>query len=70
LVYQTTKPKAYLYWILLDEQLNPVPGPNGSGFDPVGTNLEYKTHVFFNMPIVKSGYLYAESADKNSSACG
>jgi len=61
----TTKPKAFLNWILLDEQFkiakdasgNPVSG-GYSGFDQVGSELQLKTHLFNNLAIAKSGYLY------------
>jgi len=60
-IYQplsATKPKAYVNWVLLDEQFNRVEGPNGSGYEIVGASDEYKMHSFLNQPVVKSGYLY------------
>ena len=51
-----TKPKAYLNWVLFDEQLKFV--SNGSGFDQVGNDQEFKTHLFNNLPVTKNGYLY------------
>lgn len=63
--YPASKPKAFLNWVLLDEQFqlakDAMGNAFGSGFsgaDPVGNDGEYKTHVFSNMPINKSGYLY------------
>ena len=50
------KPKAYLNWIVFDEQFNLV--SSSSGFEQVGNNLEYKTHVKNAMPIDKNGFLY------------
>lgn len=41
-------PKAFLNWILFDEQFNVV---SGSGFDQVGANNTLKKHVKSNMPI-------------------
>jgi RHS repeat-associated protein len=49
-------PKAYLNWILLDEQFKYV--SQGSGFDQVGGSNQLKTHSFTNMPISQNGYLY------------
>ncbi len=48
------KPKAYLNWILLDEQLKYV----GGGFDQVGSDDELKTHARTGLPVTKNGYLY------------
>ena len=50
------KPKAYLNWILFDEQFKYV--ESNSGFEQVGNNEEYKTHVKTNMPVDKNGFLY------------
>jgi len=54
--YNSSLPKAYLNWILFDEQFNYI--TSGSGFDQVGSNGNIKTHSFNDMPISKSGYLY------------
>ena len=51
-----TKPKAYLNWILFDEQFKYV--SSSSGFAQVGNSDVYTTHIFNNLPISKSGYLY------------
>lgn len=50
------KPKAYVNWVLFDEQFKLV--SSNSGFDQVGNDQEFKTHLFNNKPIDKSGYLY------------
>lgn len=62
--YDPAKPKAYLNWVLLDEQFNiarsasnQVMGTGYSGFDQVGSDLEFKTHTK-NLDIYKSGYIY------------
>lgn len=56
----STKPKAFLNWILLDEQLKAVTTGDGknSGSDPVGADLEFKIHQITDKEITKSGYLY------------
>jgi RHS repeat-associated protein len=50
------KPKAYVNWVLFNEQFEFV--ANGSGADPVGNSLEFKTHVLAGIPVTKNGYLY------------
>jgi RHS repeat-associated protein len=53
----TNQPKAYLNWVLFDEQLKYV----SSGADPVIAGGGYKLHdVFINTPasITKNGFLY------------
>jgi RHS repeat-associated protein len=56
----STKPKAYLNWILFDEQFHPVITNDGknSGFDRVGVDTILKTHNLVGIPLTKSGYLY------------
>ena len=49
------KPKAYVNWILLDEQFNYYAG----GFESVGNNEQLSIHTLSNIPVTKSGYLYA-----------
>jgi RHS repeat-associated protein len=50
------KPKAFLNWVLFDEQLKFV--STGSNVDPVGNDQEFKTHTLNNLTVPKSGYLY------------
>ncbi|MGL6069406.1 MAG: RHS repeat-associated core domain-containing protein, partial [Sediminibacterium sp.] len=50
----STRPKAFLNWILFDEQFKYVSG----GFDQVGNDQEFKTHTQTNLPITRNGYLY------------
>ena len=49
-------PKAYLNWVLLDEQFKFVEA--SSGADPVGASVELTIHQKQNLPVHKSGYLY------------
>src|SRR5690606_27401825 len=65
------KPKAFLNWVLLDEQMKIAKDAGGnimasgySGADPVGDDEEFKTHVFVNMPVNKSGYLYIYTSNE------
>ncbi|WP_305068369.1 RHS repeat domain-containing protein, partial [Longitalea luteola] len=52
--YNSSRPKAYLNWILFDDQLQYVSG----GVDQVGIDQELKKHQFAGVPINKSGFLY------------
>lgn len=62
--YDDTKPKAFINWILFDEQFKFV--EESSGFDQVYESSAYSgfagnielSHVFNNLPVTKSGYLY------------
>ena len=55
-----TKPKAYLNWVLFDENFRPVVGSThtNSGFDQVGLSNELKPHTKSTGEITKNGYLY------------
>jgi RHS repeat-associated protein len=50
------KPKAYLNWVLFDEQFNLVQG--SSGAELVGADNAFTTHVKQNLPVNTNGYLY------------
>ncbi len=69
--YITSKPKAYLNWILFDEQFNQVLTNDGknSGFDQVGADNVFTTHTKAGIELTKNGYLYVyvsnESTDIN-----
>ncbi len=54
--YTSGKPRAYLNWVLFDEQLKFV--STGSGFEQVGNDNTLTTHLFNNLPVTKNGYLY------------
>ncbi|MDD2793078.1 MAG: hypothetical protein PHD73_07860 [Sediminibacterium sp.] len=50
----TGRPKAYLNWLLLDEQYRYA----GGDFEQVGENEEFKTHIKTGLEVTKNGYLY------------
>src|SRR5690606_11300740 len=52
----TSKPKAFVNWILFDEQFNFV--SESSGFEQVGTSDEISTHLKTGLTLEKNGYLY------------
>ncbi|MBK9958036.1 MAG: hypothetical protein IPP11_05505 [Chitinophagaceae bacterium] len=52
--YNSQKPKAFINWILLDEQFQYT----ASGFEQAGNNEELKEHIFNQVSITKTGYLY------------
>ncbi len=58
--YDVTRPKAYLNYVLLDDQMKPVLTNDGknSGFDQVGGDQVFTTHQITNREITKNGYLY------------
>lgn len=54
--YTTTKPKAFVNWVLYDEQFQYV--GSSSGFEQVGADNALTNHVKSELPISKNGYLY------------
>ena len=52
------KPKAYLNWILLDDQFNPVTTYPQSGAIVVGAADVLNTLAYSGIPITKNGFLY------------
>lgn len=52
----TGRPKAYLNWVLFDEQFKFVEA--SSGADPVGGSGEFTIHLKQDRPVHKYGYLY------------
>jgi RHS repeat-associated protein len=52
--YNSAKPKAFVNWIFLDEQFKYY----GGGFEQVEASNTFKTHLFNDVAINKSGYLY------------
>lgn len=57
-----TKPRAFVNWILLDEQFRYV--ATGSNADPVDDNGVLKQHLLNGLPITKSGYLYIYTSNE------
>jgi RHS repeat-associated protein len=54
--YTSSRPKAFVNWILFDEQFRFV--SSSSGFEQVEASNTFKTHLQNGLPINKSGYLY------------
>jgi RHS repeat-associated protein len=53
---ESGKPKAFVNWLLFDEQFKFVSSSSGS--EIVGADEVYTTHLRTGMPVNKSGYLY------------
>ncbi len=66
---QTNRPKAYVNWILFDENFRPVigSGNTNSGFDAVGDNGGRKAHTRSTGAITKNGYLYVYCSNESKS---
>ena len=58
------KPKAYLNWVLFDEQFKLVAA--NSGAEAVGSSGEFKEFNKANMPVDKNGYLYIYVSNETS----
>jgi RHS repeat-associated protein len=56
----SSKPKAYLNWVLFDEQFHYVTGTGttNSGFQQVGTDTTFTTHTITGQIITRSGWLF------------
>ncbi|MCA6492120.1 MAG: hypothetical protein IM572_05550 [Chitinophagaceae bacterium] len=59
----STRPKAFLNWVLLDEQFKIV--NTSTGFEPVGSDVEFKTFVKTGLPISQNGYLYVYTSNES-----
>lgn len=67
LTTQTTtggKPKAYINWIVLDEQFKIVTG--SSSFEQVGASGSATIHTRTDLTIPKNGYLYVYTSNESS----
>jgi RHS repeat-associated protein len=70
--YVSSRPKAFLNWILFDEQFKYV--NSCSGFEQVFAEADYTDrsgpkeleHIINNLPITKSGYLYIYVSNESS----
>ncbi|MDR3714293.1 MAG: hypothetical protein P4L51_15860, partial [Puia sp.] len=58
----TTKPLAYVNWVLFDDQMNYV--ASSSGFEQVGDDNVLTQTVKTSMPIDKNGYLYIYTSNE------
>jgi len=58
--YNTLIPKAFLNWVLLDDQFNYVAGSGNtnSGFQQVGADTTFTTFTVTDQIMTKSGYLF------------
>ncbi|NCI45799.1 RHS repeat-associated core domain-containing protein [Sediminibacterium soli] len=61
--FNSSRPKAYLSWVLLDEQFHYVSG--SSGFEQVGADTVLTTWVKTALPMSKNGYLYVYTGNES-----
>lgn len=54
--YEADRPKAFVSWVLFDEQFNYV--EESSGFEQVGEDGDFTIHERGHIPMTKNGYLY------------
>ncbi|WP_207632917.1 DUF6443 domain-containing protein [Foetidibacter luteolus] len=66
--FVTSRPKAYLNWVLLDEQFKPVITNDGknSGFEQVGTDNQFTPHNKAGIELTKNGYLYVYVSNEST----
>ncbi|NCI45661.1 DUF6443 domain-containing protein [Sediminibacterium soli] len=61
--FNSSRPKAYLSWVLLDEQFHYVSG--SSGFEQVGADTVLTTWVKTALLMSKNGYLYVYTGNES-----
>jgi hypothetical protein len=61
-----TKPKAFINWILFDEQFRPDTANGSSGFDAVDDTADILKPHLDNVTIAKSGYLYIYCSNESN----
>ena len=59
----STRPKAFLNWVLLDEQFKIV--NSSSGFEQVGDEDQLKLFLKTGLPISQNGYLYVYTSNES-----
>jgi len=59
----SSKPHAFVNWILLDNQFNYVAA--SSGFSQVGNDTELHVTTLTNLPVTSSGYLYIYTSNED-----
>jgi RHS repeat-associated protein len=59
-------PKAYINWILFDEQFRPITTGTNSGFLSVGTNADQIVSLAGTATITTSGYLYVYCSNESN----
>ncbi len=66
--YVTTKPKAFLNWILFDEQFHIVytGDGNNSGFEQVGADTTLVSHTKTGIVMSKSGFLFVYVSNESN----
>ncbi|MBL7739066.1 MAG: RHS repeat-associated core domain-containing protein [Chitinophagaceae bacterium] len=60
--YNSSRPKAFINWILFDEQFKYVSG--SSGFEQVGSSGSFTEHIRTELPVGKNGYLYIYTSNE------